>query len=1174
MHRSVFALSLAVLALCLIPARAEFLDPNDPDVHVFTATEDDGFSRLSGETLVNRGKSGSIRCKSNQEMVIMKFDLSSLRGWTITDAELHVGASSTSELYAADVATIVVPWSEGSTSGGFNNGRPGDPCWDWRQIPADLNNPSPEDYWIMPGSNFSMATYGNFGSLVSFAWPADGTFTKYKRNTPIGEKTFYRIKIDPDIVHALILDQYGLTLSDTRGYLLQNNTVYTHDQWGGAAGPWLYVKGGITDTTPPDPIFYFTASPGDWNGEVLLTWIAPTDSGPKGKAFGYDVRYSRSPITESNFADATPVPRWQIPRPAEPGKLQRMLVQGLTPNTTYWFAIRAYDQAGNVTPIVTTSLTLPPEKSVEQFADGGFTVPEPAAEVPSFAGVVRYWACSDLTKVNPVTGNRLVDGYTGSGADDYKKGNPVWDAARNKVVLRAARNEVVGFQLILERLVTVLSHVKVQVSDLTGPGTIAADPNIETFRCWYVKSGTVYYPDACIPLASPFRDWFNIPEPTNAISGQQNQSVWIDIYVPKTAAPGTYSGTITVTADQLTEPLEIGIELYVRKWQLPDEVSFIVDLNGYHNPWGWAGSYTSSTYLETELRYFQLAHKHRLNVNTVPYSHTLNADHSPRVDSNRVPRLTGSGANIHIDPNGWTQFDAEFGRFLDGSAFTPEMGYNGPGMNTPVPAFYLPFFESWPLSSYFYYDADGLGGAYWYSLWPGGNPPVEFLATAPAPNAAYPVEYEQGVKNVVREWAEHAQAKGWHGTYFQFYLNNKYNWGNATTPHSQFWNLDEPTDGDCMVALGYFLGLYRDGVESADAPDVKFHYRIDISDKTTFHRGQLDGIVNLWDCSFIDTCHVLIPYRQLQWQDEQWWYYGGGPSPAGSATALSKRFLQVWSWGVDGALPYWNCYSTNWQSAEQLSVVYSGESVPGHGTYYGAIASVRMKEMRRGQQDIEYLMYLATHVDGWSRSAVVRALRARYADTGGDSYNGMSELDFFKLREDVAATIAQAAGTSLIEDQSQPRNGGTLGKTQNNVIRLVFDGSLTLPAGAALVIEPVAGGTDVGDQFIYSLATTNLPNDTIVAVEDGSVLTANTWYRITPADGLQVQPFAINFYTLPGDVNQSGQVDLTDLLAVVSAFGTTEGHPNYNDAADLNGDAIVDMADLLIVVNAFGSAAQ
>ena len=1151
---------LLAVAVTASPAWAD-LDPNAPDVLVFTATEDDGFSRVSSEVLLNRGKAGSIRCKTSQEMVIMKFDLSSLAGWTITEAELLVCASSAAELYAADLCTIVVPWTEGNNTSAWAEAEVGDPCWDWRHRPADLGNPAPEDYWTGPDSNFTHASYGNYGSLVSYAYPADGGFTKYIGSTSGGDKTFYRIKVDPDVIHGLIVDQYGMTLSDTRGYIMQNNTVYTRDQWGGAVGPLLYLKGAVTDTTPPGPVGPLTAELGDWNGEVLLTWTAPNDGGPTGEAFGYDVRYSLAPINDGTFESADAAPRWHIPRPEAAGSVQQMVLTDLDPGQTYTIALRAYDQAGNTTAIVTDTVALPPLQTVTSFADGGFTVPAPAAEIPSYNSLLLWWAAPDTTKVNPVTGNRRADGYTGTGDNGYKLANPVWDAANNTIVLRAAKNELVAAKLVLQRLITNLTNVSVTVSDLTGPGTIAAADNIETFREWYVPSGGAYYPDVCIPLSPPFDATFEIPNADNGISGQTNQSVWVDIYVPRDAAAGTYTGTLTVTGDvgevQLTQ---IAVELTVRDWALPDEINFDVDLNGYHNVWDWDGA----NYDTIQLSYFQLAHKHRANVNTVPYSHSLNADKSARVDGNRIPVLTGSGAGIDVAPGGWDAFDAEWGKFLDGSAFTAAYGYTGPGDGVPVTTFYSPFYESWPLSLYWYYDwtdvspNNGLND--WYELWPGPDkPPPEFLATAPAPDKACPPEYETGVKNIVSEWAQHCQDMGWHDTDFQNYLNNKCSWGSYTNPHSQFWNLDEPTDGDCFLALGYFNQLFRDGAAMANAPDVRWHFRVDISDKTGFNRGQLDGRVNLWCCSAVNDYHPLIPSRKLRFSDEEWWYYGGGPSPSGNELTNSQRFLQVWSWGVDGALPYWNCYHTNWWSADQLAIMYAGDSVPGYGTYYGALASVRLKEMRRGQQDIEYLTALASNAPGWDRQAVTRALQAGYGDSGSESYNGMSELDFFTLREDAAKTLEIAAmSQALLPGQCEPAADGTLSKQQNNVIELVFDGPVALPVGTPLVIEPLAGGANVAAQFAYALATTSVGDDTLRAVEAGAVLTDQTWYRITPAAELMVQPFAHDVCTLIGDANGDGRVMALDLGGIWAHEGQTT-----DSRYDIDGNGVIAYDDLV-----------
>ena len=54
---------------------------------------------------------------------------------------------------------------------------------------------------------------------------------------------------------------------------------------------------------------------------------------------------------------------------------------------------------------------------------------------------------------------------------------------------------------------------------------------------------------------------------------------------------------------------------------------------------------------------------------------------------------------------------------------------------------------------------------------------------------------------------------------------------------------------------------------------------------------------------------------------------------------------------------------------------------------------------------------------------------------------------------------------------------------------------------------------------------------------------------------------------IPGDVNFGGQVDVTDLLAVIGAFGAL---PPGGPAADFNGDFVVDVTDLLIVIGHWG----
>jgi len=78
---------------------------------------------------------------------------------------------------------------------------------------------------------------------------------------------------------------------------------------------------------------------------VQVTWTAPGDDGNVGTATQYDLRYSTSTITSANFGNA---PRWNgTPAPGAAGSSQTTTVTGLDPSTTYFFALKTADDAGN-----------------------------------------------------------------------------------------------------------------------------------------------------------------------------------------------------------------------------------------------------------------------------------------------------------------------------------------------------------------------------------------------------------------------------------------------------------------------------------------------------------------------------------------------------------------------------------------------------------------------------------------------------------------------------------------------------------------------------------------------------------------------------------------------------------------------------------------------------------
>ena len=138
-----------------------------------------------------------------------------------------------------------------------------------------------------------------------------------------------------------------------------------------------------------------------------------------------------------------------------------------------------------------------------------------------------------------------------------------------EVSLAAARGEYESFQIVANGASSGLRNVNVTISDLQGPGgQVIPRANFTLYREKYVHVnsaspnwkgpnqplGPGWYPDALIP--------FTDPETGKPLSGAKltavpfdvkvgnNQPIWVDLLVPRSAAPGKYSGAYTLTSDQ------------------------------------------------------------------------------------------------------------------------------------------------------------------------------------------------------------------------------------------------------------------------------------------------------------------------------------------------------------------------------------------------------------------------------------------------------------------------------------------------------------------------------------------------------------------------------------------------------------------------------------------------
>ncbi len=127
-----------------------------------------------------------------------------------------------------------------------------------------------------------------------------------------------------------------------------NNPTGTNLKLAANFGTLVLVENNLPDITPPSAI-------SDLSGiakgsiETELSWTAPGDDGLVGLASENEIRYNTSTISESNWASSTKVDSALVAKIS--GTKQKFVVTGLTGGTSYYFAIKTKDEAGNFSPV-------------------------------------------------------------------------------------------------------------------------------------------------------------------------------------------------------------------------------------------------------------------------------------------------------------------------------------------------------------------------------------------------------------------------------------------------------------------------------------------------------------------------------------------------------------------------------------------------------------------------------------------------------------------------------------------------------------------------------------------------------------------------------------------------------------------------------------------------------
>ena len=697
------------------------------------------------------------------------------------------------------------------------------------------------------------------------------------------------IPIAPELVQAVAVGlSEGLVLADETGQTRENHDVYTRLQAG--AKPYLMVEG---TPVPPDGAPDVRRAPPraePWPAAASFTAgairIDVGDPFPKRvvAALGHRIRVAGVERNWVTFAET------------------EIVVVGLPPGQEFAVTVetlvgpRAY--AAEPVTVRASAAQVPPR-------------PAPAAE-----------AGAALTGFAPPTG-RIA---------------PILMAANFKTLVPVTpRNAWVGFQTFIPAPKGAGARLTAAAGVLRRVGPQGQEPpplaDVRVYRLWYVPGKDAYHPEALVPLGP--QEAFDVPWQKNRVPGLNGQAIFVDVWVPKTAAPGTYEGSLVFRRDG--EPVKtLALKLRVAGVTLPDTFALAGDMNAYASPARAMGVRVSDpkALAAMERKYYRLAHAHRMTLNVLPYTQ------AGQVRPFAAPETEGRGARRRISD--WTQWDARYGPLLSGEAFSAKSGYVGPGAGVPVRHLYLPLHENWPTPL-----------AESFRPWP---PPADYRkfllwsANLPPIDSSLARGFSASWRSAVRMFAGHLRRKKWTRTRAQVYLNNKYTFRRQGGRGVSLWLLDEPMHADDFLALAHFARLTRDALPKGSPID----FRIDIS-RPTHQRNWLDGLVDLNVCAGqLHSQRRLIAYRKRKFGEETW-DYRMPPSFGEDNVGWAVWPVRSYCWGATGTLP-WQTIASDGDlfAADATALMYPGRKFG----LEGPIPSLRMKAWRQGLQIAELLRML------------------------------------------------------------------------------------------------------------------------------------------------------------------------------------------------------------------------
>ncbi|MFH2048878.1 MAG: fibronectin type III domain-containing protein [bacterium] len=201
-----------------------------------------------------------------------------------------------------------------------------------------------------------LAAASNSSNSVTLTWTAPGD------DNNVGTASQYDIRYSTSVINdanwgsvSQVSNEPNPQIAGTAEFFVVENlnpgtTYYFAIRAADEVPNWSVISNIASATTDPEQ-----EAPSDIadlhitninSTSASLAWTAPGDDGSVGTATEYDIRMSTSPISALNWNFATQLTG--EPNPSIAGSSESFVVSNLTPEVTYYFAIKTSDEIPNI----------------------------------------------------------------------------------------------------------------------------------------------------------------------------------------------------------------------------------------------------------------------------------------------------------------------------------------------------------------------------------------------------------------------------------------------------------------------------------------------------------------------------------------------------------------------------------------------------------------------------------------------------------------------------------------------------------------------------------------------------------------------------------------------------------------------------------------------------------